>query len=165
MLTLTNPKSHASMLRVQREQRGNCALAMPAHSKGLGNRTPNRVQGDRLPKYKAIKVKINGITFDSKAERSYYLELLKLQKSNLIESFELQPKIRLTLSEILYKPDFKVTYKNGKVEYVDVKGFQTPVFKLKKKLWKNYGLGTLVLVELKGSRFVEIERIETVGIE
>lgn len=138
---------------------------MPAHSKGQGIRTPNRVQGDRLSKYKAVKVKINGITFDSKAERSYYLELLKLQKNGIVKTIDLQPKIRMTLAEILYKPDFKVTYKSDKVEYVDVKGFQTPAFKLKKKLWKNYGLGTLVLVELKGSRFVEIERIETVGIE
>lgn len=137
---------------------------MPAHSKGQGIRTPNRVRGDRLSKYKAVKVKINGITFDSKAERSYYLELLKLQKLKLIQSFELQPTIKLTLSEILYKPDFKVVHKDGKIEYVDVKGFQTPVFKLKKKLWKNYGAGTLVLVELKGIRFVEIERIETTGI-
>lgn len=118
-----------------------------------------------MSKYRAIKTGIDGIKFDSKAEAEYYIELLSLQESGAIRDIELQPKIVLTASKILYKPDFKVTYPDGRIEHIDVKGVETPVFKIKKRLWKNYGAGTLVIVKKKGRSFVELCRVETLDLK
>ena len=118
-----------------------------------------------MTKYRAIKTEIDGIKFDSKAEAEYYAQLLSLQKSGAIRDIELQPRIVLTASKILYKPDFKLTYPDGRVEYVDVKGFSTPVFNIKKRLWKNYGAGTLVIVKKKGRSFIETARIEALDLK
>lgn len=80
-----------------------------------------------------------GITFDSMAEMNRYLELKLLEKSGIIAELELQPKFLLIPKTkkggqaVYYKADFKYI-KNGKTIYEDVKGVQTPVYKLKKKL-------------------------------
>ena len=68
-----------------------------------------------------------------------YLELKLLEKSGVIAELELQPKFLLIPKTekggraVYYKADFKYT-KNGKTIYEDVKGVQTEVYKLKKKL-------------------------------
>ena len=82
---------------------------------------------------------IDGITFDSLAEMNRYLELKQLEKSGVISSLELQPKFLLIPKTekggraVYYYADFKYI-KNGKIIYEDVKGVQTDVYKLKKKL-------------------------------
>ena len=91
----------------------------------------------KFSKYKNKKVEIDGITFDSKAEGRFY----ELKKQEILE---LQPKIYMTKARILYKPDFKMN--DG--TYVDVKGMQTPVFKIKKRLWKVYMNGDLHIVKV-----------------
>jgi len=81
----------------------------------------------------------DGITFDSMAEMRRYLELKMLEKSGVITHLELQPKFLLIPKTekggraVYYKADFKYI-KNGKTVYEDVKGVQTEVYKLKKKL-------------------------------
>ena len=81
----------------------------------------------------------DGITFDSMAEMKRYRELKMLEKSGVISSLELQPKFLLIPKTekggraVYYKADFKYI-KNGKTVYEDVKGVQTEVYKLKKKL-------------------------------
>jgi len=111
------------------------------------------------PKYSSKRTVVNGSTFDSKAEAAYYIELaLLLDKGDLI-SVELHPKVYLTTSRILYKPDFKIKDKFDRVWYVDVKGFETPVFKIKKRLWKHYGDGCLRLVKKSGSTFKLVEEV------
>jgi predicted nuclease of restriction endonuclease-like RecB superfamily len=109
-------------------------------------------------KYKAIRTVIDGIKFDSKAEAEYYLYLLQEKKLGLINEIEFHPKVYLTKSKILYVSDFLVT-EGDKKYYIDVKGMQTPVFRLKLKLWKHYGAGELRLVKKSGKSFVEIDRI------
>ena len=82
---------------------------------------------------------VDGITFDSMAEMNRYLELKMLAKSGVISGLELQPKFLLIPKTekggkaVYYKADFKYT-KDGKTVYEDVKGVQTEVYKLKKKL-------------------------------
>jgi predicted nuclease of restriction endonuclease-like RecB superfamily len=66
----------------------------------------------------------------------------------------LQPKIYLSGAKILYKPDFLIE-ENGKLIYVDVKGFTTPIFAIKKRLWKFYGPSILRIVTGK-----KIENVE-----
>jgi len=109
-------------------------------------------------KYGAKKTVINGIKFDSKAEAEYYECLQRELRLGLIDSIEVQPKVYLTEARILYKSDFLVT-ENGKKYYVDIKGMQTPVFRLKLKLWKFYGAGELRLIKKSGKKFIEIERV------
>ena len=88
-----------------------------------------------LNKYGAKKVLIDGITFDSKAEAKFYTQL----KENGVE-FELQPRFLLQDSfkkngkhfrKIEYIADFKLGNR-----IIDIKGMETEVFKIKKKLFE-----------------------------
>lgn len=95
-------------------------------------------------KYGAIKTFTQGIKFDSKLESDGYL----LLKSSKLE-FDLQPKIVLqekfkskegkNIGAITYTPDFVVYWtaedQLAEKHYIDIKGMETTVFKLKKKLF------------------------------
>lgn len=93
-------------------------------------------------KYHNKKPEVDGITFDSQKEADYYCQLKLLKKAGHIEDFELQPEFVLLGPEndyvtgrgIKYRADFKVYYPKGTVKIVDVKGYKTNVYKLKKKL-------------------------------
>ena len=103
-----------------------------------------------MHKYNAKKTVVNGITFDSRAEARRYKELLLLQEAGKIEGLELQPSFLLleafkcrgkSYRDTKYIADFmyKETATNALV-VEDVKGVETEVFKLKKKLFlKKYG--------------------------
>jgi dsDNA-binding SOS-regulon protein len=85
-------------------------------------------------KYKNIRTETDGITFDSKAEARRYDELKLLLQSGDIIGFNRQPSFVLDNQGTRYRPDFIVADKNG-VWVEDVKGVETPVFKLKRKMW------------------------------
>jgi len=111
-------------------------------------------------KYKAVKTTIDGITFDSKKEAKRYTELKLLEKAGHITHLELQPEYQITINGAKickYKADFRYftvraedreQYKSSKGEWIvptmtgdkegqiveDVKGFKTPIYRLKKKL-------------------------------
>lgn len=96
-------------------------------------------------KYGNKKVSFAGITFDSKLEAEYYQHLLQLQATGEVIKIELQPKFILfdgfkkngkTFRAITYNADFTVTYANGSVEVVDVKGMITQQFELRRKLFE-----------------------------
>lgn len=104
-------------------------------------------------KYKAIKTTVDGITFDSKKEANRYFELKCLEKAGEITELKLQPKFDFKLSGFTkdkkiftYKADFSYYNKGEKFPVIeDVKGFQTPVFRLKKKLIEAlYGIKILI---------------------
>lgn len=108
-------------------------------------------------KYGNKKVKIKGIEFDSIAESRYFLVLLDKKKKKEILDFELQPRFLLqesfkkngeTFRKIEYVADFKVIHNDGRVEIVDVKGMETKIFKIKRKLFEyKYPELSLVLVK------------------
>lgn len=96
-----------------------------------------------MNKYNATKTTIKGIKFDSKIESQAYLFLL----SKGIK-FDLQPKIVLqdkfkgkqgNVRAITYIPDFVIysDFGDGIIEkhYIDIKGVETAVFKLKRILF------------------------------
>lgn len=90
----------------------------------------------RNSKYKNRKTKVNGITFDSKAEAEFY-QLLWTEKI----THKRQVKYPIEVNGKLicyYYADFVFPNKgmNGKDLVIDVKGFETKDFKLKKKLMK-----------------------------
>jgi len=96
----------------------------------------------RNNKYNNKKPLVDGIRFDSKKEAKFYKDLKLKMAAGEIKEFELQPKFillekekdRVTGRGIKYIADFKITYSDGSVEVVDVKGHKTQVYKLKKKL-------------------------------
>lgn len=107
---------------------------------GEEGNTPNR-------KYNNKKPEIDGHKFDSKKEGRYYEILKILESAGEVEKFELQPKFRLQDGfddkngdhhrPINYYADFKVWWKGGKIEIIDVKGSKktlTSVYKIKKKM-------------------------------
>ncbi len=96
-------------------------------------------------KYRNNKVVIDDITFDSMKEANFYLELKMRVKAKDIKGFELQPKFLLQdsfikngekIRKITYIADFLIYHMNGEKTVVDVKGYETQAFKLKKKLFE-----------------------------
>lgn len=106
---------------------------------------------EKPTKYGNVKTVIDGITFDSKKEATFYGNLKMMKRSGIIKGFELQPKFTYYASFLAndrkigydrkYIADFKVIYPDGRIEIWDVKGFRTSIYKQKKKIVeKLYGI-------------------------
>ena len=100
-----------------------------------------------LQKYRNRKTKLNGITFDSKAEAKYYSQLLSLESKGLIRDLECQPRYTLLDSfvnslgkkvrRITYSADFKYfDVQQQKWYIVDVKSPPTSKNQLFRCKWK-----------------------------
>jgi hypothetical protein len=87
-------------------------------------------------KYHNQKTEIDGMTFDSKAEAQRYNELVWLWSKGEISGFTRQPSFELSPG-VRYRPDFMVCDKSGHVWVEDVKGVETPAFKIKRRLWES----------------------------
>lgn len=116
----------------------------------------NKFTKKKKNKYGAEKTIFEGRKYDSKMEAEFSALLNLKEKSGEIRDIEYQPKIYLTEARILYKPDFSF-YRGEKKIYVDVKGAETAVFKLKKRLWASYIDAPLEIVKKKSSRFIITE--------
>lgn len=88
-----------------------------------------------LSKYRAIPTLVNGIRFASKAEAARYQELLDEQAAGQIRWFIRQPSFDLPAG-LRYVADFLVVWTDGTVSVEDVKGMETDVFKMKRKLFE-----------------------------
>ena len=97
-----------------------------------------------MSKYQNKKTQIDMYVFDSIAESKRYKELALLEKAGQIKELKLQPKFLLqegfkkngkTYRKIEYIADF-MYIENGKIIIEDVKGMETEVFKLKRKLFE-----------------------------
>lgn len=120
-----------------------------------------------ISKYRAKKTIVDDITFDSKAEASFYMYLKQLKAIGKISRFEMQVPFVLQdafehptrliksgkpsrVPAIKYVTDFVVTYPSGQVKVIDVKGVKTTEFRLKAKIFmKKYGV-PLYLATRKG---------------
>ena len=100
----------------------------------------------RKSKYRAEKMELDGILFDSKKEAERYSELKMLERAKLITNLELQPKFLLqekfeyngkVIRKIEYIADFKYIDEKGNTVVEDVKGLKTDVYNIKKKLFLN----------------------------
>lgn len=97
-----------------------------------------------MSKYGAKKTQVDGYTFDSLSEAARYRELLLLQRAGRITNLEVHPRFLLQKPfedrngkkhrAIHYEADFKYL-ENGVETIEDVKGVETPAFKLKMKLF------------------------------
>ena len=108
-----------------------------------------------MTKYRAIKTVVDGITFDSKKEAKRYSELKMMEKAGIITTLRLQPEFKCMVKGkkvCTYKADFEYLMvdeegPDGQIGYYiveDVKGFKTPVYRLKKKLVEACYPGTVI---------------------
>jgi hypothetical protein len=91
----------------------------------------------RKSKYKNRATQCDGFTFDSIVERDYYVHLKANQNAGSVKMFLRQVPLHIVCNDesvCKYVCDFQVFYSDGLVEFVDVKGIQTDIFKIKKKL-------------------------------
>ena len=105
---------------------------------------------NRQNKYNSHPTEVDGIKFDSIRESQRYKELKLLEAAGEISHLELQPKVILQdkfkhkgkmIRAITYKADFAYFDERNKKSVIeDVKGMETDVFKIKKKMFlKKYG--------------------------
>jgi hypothetical protein len=122
-------------------------------------------------KYNAKTVELDGYIFDSKLEARYYELLKEKQKNNEILFFRVQPiyqlqetfkKYNKTFRRIDYIADFEVHHLDGSIEVIDVKGFKTQAFNIKRKLFEHkypHKL-TLITYSKKWGGWIELEELE-----
>jgi len=135
-------------------------------------------RGPRVKSYE--KTTVGGITFHSKKEARYYQELCLLKQAGTVKEIECQPVFVLqpayrkccgevttnpatkgicpycykkmpVIRAITYSADFRVTFADGHVEIIDVKGYETPEFKRTRKMFE-YRYPALTLKVVKGAR-------------
>jgi hypothetical protein len=93
-------------------------------------------------KYGNKRQTIDGISFDSKREADYYLELKMQKKAKIIKDFERQVSVELRawhpdkgfVKVGTHLVDFLVTMPDGTKEFREVKGFATDLWKYKMKI-------------------------------
>lgn len=90
-------------------------------------------------KYGSEKQTYNGYAYDSKLEAAYAQQLDWMIKAKEVEKWERQHKISIDINGVHicnYFIDFKVWFLDGRIEYHEVKGFETEVWKMKWRLSK-----------------------------
>lgn len=109
-----------------------------------------------MTKYRNQRTKLDGIVFDSKAEANRYAELKLRERIGDIRDLRLQSRIKLfgkngeplkgpSGRALCYVADFDYITKDGAVIVEDVKGMQTPLFKLKRAILKAQGIDVTVV--------------------
>jgi len=92
-------------------------------------------------KYGNKRTFYNGRWYDSQKESLRAVELDMLLKSGVVKKWTPQVRYDFTHNGVkicTYVLDFKIEYSCGKIEYEDVKGFKTAIYKLKKKMMKAF---------------------------
>lgn len=113
-----------------------------------------------MNKFHAERVQHEGRSFASKGERDCYNYLKLLEKAGEIDSIECQVTVALTKAQVKMIPDFRFwDLKLGEQVYGEYKGFETPEWMLKKKLWRIYGPGRLRIYRGSGNRIQLVEEI------
>lgn len=87
-------------------------------------------------KYRANKVEVDGIKFDSQKEADYYCDLKLRLRAREIRGFCRQAEFILA-PNLRYRADFIVFNLDNTFDIIDVKGFKTQVYKDKKKVFED----------------------------
>lgn len=90
-------------------------------------------------KYRNERTEVDGLYYDSKKEANYAAELVLRYRAKDIKGFERQVTIPLYVGQYHicdYRIDFVVHHFDGTTEYVEVKGFVTPLWRLKWKIFE-----------------------------
>lgn len=117
--------------------------------------------GNRLKvqKYGSTKVSHAGMSFASKLEAAVYDVLALRERAGEIGNIKVQQRVYLLRDpDIYYIPDFYFEM-NGAPAFAEAKGFETPEWKIKKKLWTHFGPATL---EIWQGSYTRPRLIETI---
>ncbi len=111
-------------------------------------------------KYKNEKVNVAGRWFDSKAEASLFNRLSLEERGGRIRNLKCQPgTIFLGPSRTQFRPDFSFENEKGETEWAEFKGFKTPAWRIKLKLWRAVGPGKLHVYEGNASHMKLVETV------
>ena len=99
-----------------------------------------------MSKYKNQRTEIDGHKFPSLREAEYYLLYKSMLQHKQLVKLELQPKFTLQpgfinkagkrVKPITYKADFLLTFPGGRQKVVEVKGFRTRDYQLRRKMFE-----------------------------
>ena len=97
-----------------------------------------------MSKYHAKPTVVDGIRFDSKREAARYAELKLLEQAGEIQHLKAHPRYEIVEGYFIGEEWVRPVYYEGDFEYFDgdhfvtedVKGVETAVFRLKKKLFQ-----------------------------
>ena len=96
---------------------------------------------NRNSKFGNQKQTVDGHSYDSKMEASVASQLELRKKAGDIKEWERQYKVELygeNGSKICnYYVDFVVTHNDDRLEFIEVKGFETAIWKLKWKMFQD----------------------------
>ncbi len=111
---------------------------MSASSNMTASEYQESLKPAKRSKYGAKRVTIDGIDFDSKAEGARYVVLRDLQRAGKIHDLRRQVPYPITVGPSVlvgnYRADFVYWEEGATAETVeDVKGFDTPLSKFKRK--------------------------------
>jgi hypothetical protein len=121
-------------------------LTKPKRSKYHAKQVIVTADGAMVEAHVAKAHGLTGERFDSKAEGSRYLTLKALERAGRIRDLERQPGFTLHGLDgsklCTYRADFRhVDVETGRTVITEVKGFPTPLWKLKRKLVESeYGV-------------------------
>lgn len=126
--------------------------------RNLGKEPPAELAGAKASKYRNVKKEVDGIVFDSALEARAWrilklwehagaISCLRRQVRFRLQSWFRDPKTGKLHRAVYYVPDFMFyDYREQLDRIIDVKGYQTEVFRLKAKLFAaRYPLLTLEL--------------------
>jgi len=99
-----------------------------------------------------VRIKLDGHSFQSKGEAACYAHLKFLEKAGYLTVLQVQDHVRMTDAQILYIADFVVmNLETGEKEWAEFKGFETDIWKIKKRLWEYYGPGILKIYKQRSN--------------
>lgn len=105
----------------------------------------------RPNKYNAKKTSHAGYSFASAGELALFMELCLQQKCGVLKDLQVQDHVYMTDARILYIADFKAfDVERGEDVWMEFKGMETDVWRIKRRLWKFYGPGLLRVYKKSG---------------
>jgi len=94
---------------------------------------PQPAPDPKPSKYHAIMEECDNIKFQSKREAKYYRELKARMFAGEVKYFLRQVPFEL-IGGIRYRIDFMEVWTDGSIHWVDVKGFRTQTYKMKRRM-------------------------------
>lgn len=114
----------------------------------------------KVSKYGAHRTVHSGYSFASKLEAAVFDYLKLLEHGGEIKDIHLQPNVMLTNANIRMIPDFKAfDIKLNQEVYFEAKGYETDVYRIKRRLWKFYGPAILRVYKGSAARLTLFEEI------
>jgi len=99
----------------------------------LRKRKPTSIPTAKPSKYHAVMEECQGIKFQSKREAKYYRELQARVSTGEVKYFLMQVPF-LLIGGVRYRCDFMEVWTDGSIHYIDVKGFKTETYRIKRRM-------------------------------